>query len=122
MITLTYNLRHGFVLSLADLRPMLQDLERDGKRWWIEESPTGEAITICHDEISFLVPVVSIGDSMKDESRLMVCLHPELIRPQIEGLYLENGRVLGDFIEDWTRFWEPLKQRLDDSSKNPHKG
>jgi len=60
------------------------------------------------DELSFLIPVIPAGEPM-DETRTSVHLDPELIRPQIEGLYLEKGRVLLDFIEDWERFWEPLK-------------
>jgi len=32
-----------------------------------------------------------------------------MIRPQVEGLYLENNRVLGDFLEDWNLFWPPIK-------------
>lgn len=124
MLTVSFGIRHGLVLSLSDLRQVLDELSRERGRWWLEDplvlrhEDGTDTVQVFHslagpdqvtDEISFLVPVIHSGDLM-DESRVSVCLHPELIRPQIEGLYLEKGRVLMDFIEDWVRFWEPLKQ------------
>jgi hypothetical protein len=123
MLTVSFGIRHGVILSLADLRRVLEQLSLERGRWWLEDPPVRldgsiQTVQVFHslagpdqvtDELSFLVPVIPSGDS-SDDSRVAVCLHPELLRSQIEGLYLEKGRVLMDFIEDWVRFWEPLKQ------------
>jgi len=127
MLLVSYRIHDGLVLSLADLRRVLDDLRREQGRWWLDDplvlhidgdigrvevfqSLAGpDQVT---DEISFLVPITPL-DSLADEEHTMVCLHPELIKPQTEGLYLENDRVLMDFITDWERFWNPLKRAID---------
>jgi hypothetical protein len=123
MVSISFGIRHGLVLSLANLRLVLEQLTRERGRWWIEDPlalhHNGDTpmVQVFHslsgpdqvtDELSFLIPVLVAGD-IRDEEHVKVCLHPELIQPQIEGLYLEKGRVLTDFIEDFARFWEPLK-------------
>jgi hypothetical protein len=52
------------------------------------------------DELSFRVPVLSVNVVQGREESALVCLHPETVRPLIEGLYLENNRVVGDCLED----------------------
>jgi hypothetical protein len=39
-------------------------------------------------------------------------LHIYTKKPIREGLYLEDGELVRDFIEDWERFWSPLKAAL----------
>jgi hypothetical protein len=129
MLIVRYSSRHRYILSIADLRQVMAGISHGSRRWWIEDDVTLLRdpdkpmfwLTLFHsnptpgqmtDEISFQVPVLlSTLLRWKEESAL-VCMHPETIRPLIEGLYLENNRVVGDFMEDWTMFWEPLKQAL----------
>lgn len=117
----------SLVLSVAEFRLVLGALNRSHGRWWFEDpivprperlTADGTMIDVFHsrtgpdqvtDELSFLVPV--FGD-WSDEHNALVCLHPDLIVAEMEGLYLERGRVLGDCIEDWFRFWRPLKRAV----------
>jgi hypothetical protein len=115
----------SLVLSLAEFRLVIEVLNRSQGRWWFEYpivprperlTPEGTMVEVFHsrgganqvtDELSFLVPV--FGD-WSDENQALVCLYPDLIVAEMEGLYFERGRVLGDCLEDWFRFWTPLKQ------------
>jgi hypothetical protein len=104
-------------------------ISHGSRRWWIDDPVTLMRdpdkptfwLTVFHacptigqmtDEISFQVPVLLASVVRWNEESALVCLHPETIRPLMEGLYLENGRVLGDFLEDWCLFWNPLKSAL----------
>src|ERR1700733_14294489 len=115
----------GLIMSISTLRRVIEKLNDEHGRWWLEEPlvvhlsadhlPT---IQVFHsrsgpdqvtDELGWMVPV--IGDpTINDHS--LVALAPELIQSSMEGLYLENGRVLSDFITDFERFWKPLEQAL----------
>jgi hypothetical protein len=110
-----------FILSLATLRVILNTLNREHGRWWLEEPLVVRTVNrlpmiqVSHslagpdqvtDELSFLVPISS--NAIDNEDGTLVFLDPELIEAEIEGLYYERGRVLSDFIADWERFWEPL--------------
>ncbi len=128
-VTVHYSLRRGYILTIVDLRRVLADVSYGSRRWWIDDPITlvrdAEKstfwLTIFHsrpsegqmtDEISFQVPVLLACLTPRNMDSGLVSLHPEMIRPLMEGLYLENGRVLGDCLEDWHLFWEPLKQAL----------
>jgi hypothetical protein len=117
-------------LSLASLRRVLNDLDGNHGRWWLEDpvvmhrrdlprNITG-MVEVFHakgglnqvtDELSFLIPVVS-PSHQEDECDTFVWLEPEFIEPGIERLYLENGRVFTDFIQDCNRFWVPLRKAV----------
>jgi hypothetical protein len=53
-----------------------------------------------------------LGDGETEEPELIVSLSPKLMDPVTMGLYLEDGELKYDFLEDWDRFWSPIKQRL----------
>jgi hypothetical protein len=129
MLIVSYSLSRGYILSIADLRRVLADISHGSRRWWIEDNvtllhcpdETTFLLTIFHsnpapdqmtDEVSFQVPVLLSSVVRWKEEFALVCLHPARIWPLMEGLYLENNRVVGDFMEDWTMFWGPLKQAL----------
>ena len=48
---------------------------------------------------------------------LLVCLHPSLIHPVVEGLYFEDDKLLADPLEDFGAFWPPLREVLWPTSK-----
>jgi hypothetical protein len=117
-------------LTLAGLRRILNELDQSPGRWWLEDPavlhrrnlPSGVTGMIevfhCEDgrdqatgELSFLIPAYSPSESA-DEGCILVRLAPELIQPGITGLYIENGCAVTDFMEDWHRFWNPLKTAL----------
>jgi len=42
----------------------------------------------------------------------MVCLHIYTGKAIRRWLYLEGDELLGDFVEDWEKFWGPLEAAL----------
>jgi hypothetical protein len=44
--------------------------------------------------------------------KLLACFAPESIVPLSRGLYWEDDELKEDLLEDWSRFWDPLKHRL----------
>jgi hypothetical protein len=64
------------------------------------------------DEICYRVPVLPISGLLTEEGSDLVCLHPDLIESHLEGLYLENDRVVGDCLEDWHMFWPPIMEAI----------
>jgi hypothetical protein len=129
MVTVRYSLSRGYIISIADLRRVLAGISQGSRRWWIENNitllcdpdETAFLLTVFHsnpapdqmtDEITFQVPVLLSGVIRWKEEYALACLHPDTIRPLMEGLYLENGRVVGDIMEDWHMFWDPLKAAL----------
>jgi hypothetical protein len=129
MVTVRYSSSRGYILTIADLRRVLADISHGSRRWWIDDNVTllrdpekpRSWLTLFHacpapgqmtDEISFQVPVLLASRTPRNRESALVCLHPEMIRPHMEGLYLENDRVLGDCLEDWHMFWSPLNAAL----------
>ncbi len=58
--------------------------------------------------ICYLFPVIEPGEG----GRVRVCLHPSTAIPVAEGLYFEGAELRVDHLEDWGRFWDPLKAAL----------
>jgi hypothetical protein len=44
--------------------------------------------------------------------KLLACFAPVSIVPLSKGLYWEGGELNYDPLEDWCRFWGPLKRSL----------
>jgi hypothetical protein len=116
----------GLILSNATLRRAVKMLNAEQGRWWLEDPMVAyrvnhlnihdlRMVQIFHsrsgpdqatDELGLMLPV--IGDPA-DTDCALVCLAPELIHFALEGLYLENGRVLGDPLTDFERVWNSLR-------------
>jgi len=124
-----YSLSRGYVLTIADLRRVLADVSHGSRRWWIDDNVTllGDPeksrswLKLFHscptegqmtDEISFQVPVLLASLAPRSVESALVCLHPEMIQPLMEGLYQENDRIVLDSLEDWHLFWEPIERAL----------
>jgi hypothetical protein len=119
--------KRGMYLSVPCLGRVISQLDGAHGRWWLQDPLTlhqGEVsrgvtgmIEVFHpkggseqvtDESSFLIPALSANDpGNEDDAHIWV--EPSRIEPSIEGLYLHNDRALTDFMQDWDRFWRPLK-------------
>jgi len=62
------------------------------------------------NQLGFRLPVFC--DEFGSEADSLVCCHAALIEPIQVGLYFEDDRLLYDPLEDFDRFWPPIKQAL----------
>lgn len=113
----------GLILPVSTLRRVMEKLNGEHGRWWLEEPLVIRAgddnlpmIQVLHslsgpeqvtDELGYMLPV--IGNPRENDLALVV-LAPELIQASMEGLYLERDQILSDFITDIERFWKPLER------------
>lgn len=125
MIVFDYELIQGFVLPLSELKECLPSMDRGAHQWRVNpelrvrDRRTYAAIEYSNPEetdmpnaICYLFPVVDDGG--KDP---MVCLHPTAVIPVVQGLYFEGPELKQDLLEDWGRFWEPLRRAV--ASRSP---
>jgi hypothetical protein len=119
----------GFVVGLATLREVLKGLREDGKQWWIASEPQdameGGALLIgygdprCDDLLNRIivsVPALDLNEVPKHRTDgIVLLIEPSSMSVEEPGLYrVKNGLVQGDFIEDFERFWRPIKRALID--------
>lgn len=69
--------------------------------------PTGLPNHLC-----FCLPLIVDRSDPASGLKLLACFAPESIVPLSKGLYWEDDELKHDFLEDWFRFWEPLKRCL----------
>jgi hypothetical protein len=62
------------------------------------------------NQISFRFPCISDGNPLF--SATLACLHASLAEPVCRGLYLDEGDVKYDCLEDWERFWPRILRAL----------
>lgn len=117
----------GIIVSLEDLRKILTTLTTNEHRWEVTDSFTeGEFFVASNlsmdiwysnpglmdmpNELCYRFPAlpprsIGAGDTL-------ICLHPSLIEPVVEGLYFEDDQLKADFMEDFRRFWVPLRMAI----------
>jgi hypothetical protein len=67
--------------------------------------PTGLPNHLC-----FRVPLVTGRDASGRRRILLACFSPESIMPLSRGSYWEDHELKYDALEDWIRFWKPLRR------------
>ena len=115
----------GIVVSLETFREVLRGLRVDGRRWWIASDPqdavetgfitVGHGYPRCFDRLNtlhFHLPVIGNEVTNIRTDRLVLMIEPSVISQAEPCLYLANGRVLEDPIEDFVSFYGPLKRAL----------
>jgi hypothetical protein len=58
----------------------------------------------------YSLPLTIHRNHPEAEPELLVCFAPETVVPLAKGLYLEDGDLRYDALEDWHRFWQPIKK------------
>jgi hypothetical protein len=127
-VDFSYGAGRGVIVTLDELDATLRLISHGPHRWtaslekvvleeWqasrrcsIRIRYTNPEFTDMPTEISYLFP--AFNDAMFEEAYTLVCLHPSLAIPAVKGLYFEEGALKHDLLEDWHRFWPPLKQSL----------
>jgi hypothetical protein len=115
----------GLVVNLTILREVLKTLSVDGKRWWIASDPydaaargyvsIGHGDPHCADRLNtlyFRIPVLGNETPRTGTDRLVLLFDPSTSFPEEPGYYMENGRVMQDPLEDFMRFYCPIKGAL----------
>jgi hypothetical protein len=59
-----------------------------------------------------MLPLVALGGCAETEPELIVSLSSRSMVQLAKGLYLEDGSLKYDLMEDWARVWYPLKKEL----------
>jgi hypothetical protein len=115
----------GLVVNLTVLREVLRSLSVNGKRWWIASDPqdtlTTRSIRIghgdprCSDRLNtlyFRIPVLGDQTPRGGTDGLVFLLDPSTSDAEEPGYYIEDGRVVQDFVEDFVCFYRPLNRAL----------
>jgi len=129
MIEHSVELKYGFMLPLEDLKAKLAQMSSGTLQWVVVPIPdtvrmaSGQIRSYVaigfsnpHDAahqnyLCYLFPLTTC-DVPGAAMRSTVYLSPEAATPLSKGLYLEEGSLKFDVLEDWDRFWEPLKLGL----------
>jgi hypothetical protein len=115
----------GFVVNLETLREVLKSMSVNGRRWWIASDPVDaidtHTVTIghgdpgCKDRLNtlyFRVPVLNEEMPMAGTDKLTLMLDSSVVSAEQPGLYLEDGRVFKDSVEDLQSFYDPIQRAL----------
>jgi hypothetical protein len=127
-VDFSYGTGRGVIVTLDELDATLRFISHGPHRWTAslqrdlveeEQMPRQSYVGIRYSnpefadmptEITYLFPAFS--DVIFGETSILVCLHPSLAIPSVEGLYFEDGELKHDILEDWQHFWPPLRQAL----------
>ncbi len=77
------------------------------------------------NHLSFCLPLFVDRSDPRVGVKLLACFAPESMVPLSRGLYWEGDELKYDFLEDWYRFWEPLKRSLwpqEKARRSEHQG
>lgn len=122
MIVFDYEIESGFIVPFDKLQRSLPSIDKDAHQWRVQSTLqvrdhhayaaidyTNPELADMPNSLCYLFPVLDDGFGTKDP---MVCLHPTAGIPVIQGLYFEGPELKRDLLEDWGRFWEPLRGAL----------
>ena len=130
MTNLTFEMDSGFFACLTTLNRCLIEMSHGAHQWMSVTVPgillssdgeprryviigyTNPDVTRLENHLCFLLPLVALGGSQGTTPELLVRFSPFSTLPLSEGLYWEDGDLLYDALEDFVRFWTPLKECL----------
>ena len=125
-----YEMRCGFFACLSTLNKRLGEMSHGAHQWMSlivpdvflssEGEPRsyviiGRSISdpcMLSNHLCFLLPVVALAGCTDSDAELLVRFSPWSTVPLSRGLYWHDGRLSYDPLEDFDRFWTPLKERL----------
>jgi hypothetical protein len=136
-----YEMKCGFFACLSTLNKRLGEMSHGAYQWMsvivpeVFLSSEGEPLsyviigysnpdtTKLQNHLCFLLPLAAPAGSREPNPYWLVRFSPWSTFPLSSGLYWEKDRNLKyDPIEDFDRFWTPLKQRLCPQTMEGHIG
>jgi hypothetical protein len=128
----------GYCVEFLTATRRINDLSCGAHRW-VSVPVTGVYLSnenrsrlyliVCHsnpdstrlpNHLCFCLPLFVDRSDPKGGIKLLACFAPESIIPLSKGLYWEGDELKCDPLEDWWRFWEPLKRCLWSPEKGRH--
>jgi hypothetical protein len=126
----SYQIDEGYFVELKTLAKHLTEMSHDAHQWgaipipgtyrrgngspesyaliaYSNPEPPGLLNALC-----FIAPMVALGDGGADEPELIVCWSSHTIEPLTNALYIEDGEIKYDLLEDFERVWSPIRKRL----------
>lgn len=76
------------------------------------ESDSLENSLFFLNALCFVLPLVELGGKPNSEPELIVAFSSKSITALTQGLYMEDGEVMYDFLEDFNRVWDPIHSQL----------
>jgi hypothetical protein len=126
----SYELNSGYFVSLDTFALHLRRMSHGDHQWGVVPVPgiflssDGEPRSYALvgysnpgapsllNALCFILPMVALGGGAWPRPELIISFSSLSIRPLTKGLYIEDGVVMYDFIEDWERVWYPIKRQL----------
>ena len=127
----------GYCLEFLTATQRINDLNC-GAHQWVSVPVTGIYLSnedrsrlyliVCYsnpdptglNHLSFCLPLFVNKSDPKGGIKLLACFAPESIIALSKGLYWEGDELKSDPLEDWCRFWGPLKRCLWSPEKGRH--
>jgi hypothetical protein len=125
----SYELNSGYFVSLETFAVHLMQMSHDDHQWGVvpipsifqstDQEPRSYALVGCSNPgaapgylnaLCFILPLVALGGNARSQPELVVSFSSRSIRPLTKGLYIEDGAVMYDPVEDWERVWYPIKR------------
>ena len=126
----SYELNSGYFVSLATFALHLRHMSHDDHQWGVVQVPgifrtsdgeprsyallgySNPGATSLLNALFFILPMVALGGDAGSQPELIVSFSSLSIKPMTKGLYIEDGEVMYDYLEDWERVWCPIKKQL----------
>ena len=126
----SYLLNSGYFVSLATFALHLRGMSHDDHQWGVVPVPgifltsDGEPRSYALvgysnlgapsllNALCFILPMVALGGSAGPWPEFLISFSSLSIKPFTKGLYVEDGVVMYDFVEDWERVWYPIKRQV----------
>ena len=126
----SYELNSGYFASLATFELHLRHMSHGDHQWGVVSipgifqssdqeprsyvlvgysNPGGPSLL---NALCFILPLVALGGNAGSQPELVVSFSSRSIRPLTRGLYIDDGVMMYDPIEDWERVWYPIKRQL----------
>jgi hypothetical protein len=104
-----YEVEIGYFISLHSLRALLASISTPPRRWWVDRVLRASIVvgysnpvyTDMPNTLMYEFPVLERNPLTKDESWVLILLHPVAASQRAYGLYFEGDDIKQDLMADW---------------------
>ena len=115
-----FEVETGYVVTLASLRAICNDLSVGKARFWIESANRTHVVVGYNypesteelpNSLLYRVPVIARIPLLKEDG-VLACIHPSAVALVQRALYIEDEEIRADISTDWDAFWTPFSKEL----------